>query len=465
MLSALFAWLFSSVWVSREITQQANQTLDQLQRAESPYMWTLENKKAEIVSAYWEDWQQKPTAVMALKEKSVLSLMLKQRFSTQWFSALQLDARFNDAVKMNIEVTQGSGEVFFYAHHIAVKQGQHSYDLTRMRWERQEPGREWVATDWFEIGSIGSLVLQFYTQEGSNLIVEEVSMLQEKPIQLAAASTLDCGPEILSQELSSGVYTSVCLLSNAMVSLHSSINQDNPEAVLRIQHPLQPYLWILGLAACLFLMLALYSVSESALKKKRIWAVLLLILAFLWVIHRPEINVIHQWYAIASWIFIVVSVLVMFLIRYELHQAFMKQTYRGWFVVLIPTILIVVLMNSYASVDFNTVLKLLPLYLLWAFLQQILLGPVVSSFVQRDLSISPASAALLCGFLFSIVHMPNQILMLATWFGGSFWSWVWLRHGNLLPNVISHAVLALVFYEVVPEFYLQSARIGIRFVG
>ena len=464
-LSGLFVWLFSSVWVSREINQQADLKLDQLQQAESPYEWTLEDKNTQLVSAYWEDWQQTQTGLQALKEKSVMSLVLEQRFSTQWFSELVLEAQFNDALRMNIEVTPGDGDVFFYAHGIALQPGQHSYDLTQMVWQRQRPGEDWVRTDWVDIGAVGSLVLQFYTNEGTNLVVDSVSMPQNHPIQLTVADTLICGPQVLSQDLPSGIYTAECLLSNAMVSLHSSLNQDHPQTVVKIQHPLNPYLWWLGLAACVFFVLSLYSLNPLIFQQHRVWWMLMLIVGFVWVVHRPEINMIHQWYAIASWIFIVLSILVMFLIRYELHQAFMKQNHRSWIVVLIPTALLIVVLNLSGSVELNAVLKLLPLYLLWALFQQILLGPVVSSLVKRELSIHPVSAAIVCGFLFSVMHLPNQVLMVVTWLGGSFWSWAWLRYGNVLPNVISHALLALVFYEVAPEFYLQSARIGIRFVG
>jgi membrane protease YdiL (CAAX protease family) len=95
--------------------------------------------------------------------------------------------------------------------------------------------------------------------------------------------------------------------------------------------------------------------------------------------------------------------------------------------------------------------------------QQTLLGPVFSDKLKNHLQLSNVSTAWLVGVLFAIIHAPNQALMLATLLGGVFWSASWLKYRNIYVNACSHALLALLFYEISPDAWLGSARIGMFF--
>ena len=465
LLAALASWQFSSLWVAQEINQQANLKATQLQQGESPFVWSFAENKTEMVGAYRDDWLQRENGVQALKEKSILSLKMPRQFLTLWFEELQLQTVLEGQALMNIEVTNGEPGVFFYAHEIPLQSGTLSLDLNALVWYRTMADQEWEKVQWESIGPVASVVLQFYIQDAVNLQVQQVKLPQTAPILLASRGSISCTAEAVIEPLLPGTYETDCPINNALVSMHHAINLDNPGTSVTTTHASSAYVWLLSIAGLVLFFVALTLLSPSVVKEARIWILLILVSVFLWVIHRPGITVIYEWYDAAGWIFAACSLGLIVWLRHDLLRAFKKQTYRGWFVVLVPTVILLLIFIWHMTLDFDLLFKLLPLYLLWAFLQQILLGPVVSDLVRRRLSISAFEAAVICGLLFSVIHMPNQSLMLATWIAGTFWSWVWLQYRNLLPNVISHAVLALFFYQVMPEFYLHSARIGIRFLG
>jgi len=462
-LAALTLWQFSSVWVAQEINRQADQAIQLLEKAEGSYRWSLDDENIPVVRSFADHWKRVDGGLQARQEKSVLSLPLSQRFSTHWFSELHLDIDMAGAASMNIEVTNAESDVFFYAYDIALTPGEQVFNLSELLWYRQQRQQEWQDTDWRSIGDIASVVLQFLPAEAEPLTVQSVVIPQQGPIDLPVAGDIDCLPQ--KQPLPIGVYGSECHISNAMASLHKQVNLQNAQAFLKIEHPWMMYLWPLGIATVVLFFVCLLVLSPSAYREPRIWVLLFAMGVFLWAVHRPEAVRINQWYGLAGWVFGAFSLLIVFLIRNDLKKAFLQQTYRGWLIVLVPTLVIALVLALQAPLDTGRLLRFLPLYLLWAFLQQIILGPVVSSMLQKRLATSAFATATVSGFLFAVLHLPNQTLMLATWIAGTFWSWVWLTHKNLMPNVISHAVLALIFYQVVPDFYLHTARIGIRFVG
>jgi membrane protease YdiL (CAAX protease family) len=105
----------------------------------------------------------------------------------------------------------------------------------------------------------------------------------------------------------------------------------------------------------------------------------------------------------------------------------------------------------------------LPLYFLWAGVQQVLIGPVFSAQIQHHFKTPQLMTACLVGVLFSIIHTPNHLLMVVTLISGIAWSYAWLKYENIYANAFSHALLALVFYQSIPNKWFGSARIGVFF--
>lgn len=102
-----------------------------------------------------------------------------------------------------------------------------------------------------------------------------------------------------------------------------------------------------------------------------------------------------------------------------------------------------------ASNNSNFLLPLL-IYPLWAFIQQIFLGPILANSFNLALSnttYSKVIAAILAGFIFAILHYPNMVLMLATFFLASLWAWLFLQYRSIVPLAIAHGLLGFLFRE------------------
>jgi membrane protease YdiL (CAAX protease family) len=103
------------------------------------------------------------------------------------------------------------------------------------------------------------------------------------------------------------------------------------------------------------------------------------------------------------------------------------------------------------------------LYAVWAFEQQFILN---SFFYRRfehlfgDTIVSMLSAAL----LFSLVHLPNPVLVPATFIGGMFFISVFRRWRNIYPLAIAHAILGLTLAVTFPDHWLRHMRVGLAFL-
>jgi membrane protease YdiL (CAAX protease family) len=90
------------------------------------------------------------------------------------------------------------------------------------------------------------------------------------------------------------------------------------------------------------------------------------------------------------------------------------------------------------------------LYFPWALLQQsifmiYLLGRLRTVFSRA----SPWVLAALNGTAYGLVHLPDVTLAAVTVVAGSVWSYAYLRDRQLLPIVLSHAILGSTFYYFV----------------
>lgn len=104
----------------------------------------------------------------------------------------------------------------------------------------------------------------------------------------------------------------------------------------------------------------------------------------------------------------------------------------------------------------------LPLYVLWAALQQWLICRVFAERL-RDSGLAPRWIALAAALVFALLHTPNATLMLATFAGGLLWSTIWLRERGLWPIALSHALAAGLLVQGLPPALLRSAEVSLRF--
>jgi hypothetical protein len=91
---------------------------------------------------------------------------------------------------------------------------------------------------------------------------------------------------------------------------------------------------------------------------------------------------------------------------------------------------------------------MLLLYPAWGLVQQFLVQSLlVTNLAKGPLKPYPRAPIIVGGFLFSLVHVGNISLMLATGVLGAIFVWLYLRHRNLWPLGLFHGWLASLFYQ------------------
>jgi hypothetical protein len=160
---------------------------------------------------------------------------------------------------------------------------------------------------------------------------------------------------------------------------------------------------------------------------------------------QPKSVVVDPWYR-----FLIKKILMHKLLPY--HLVF------SYSVILAPTLLIFILL-AYFKFPTLTAFNDFPMYFLWAVIQQFVLGYLLAERIFYNRIQNKLIASLFAGLVFAIFHMPSIALMLATFIGGTCWALAWLWFKRFIPLAISHALLALMFYYVMPAQYLYSAKV------
>jgi membrane protease YdiL (CAAX protease family) len=65
--------------------------------------------------------------------------------------------------------------------------------------------------------------------------------------------------------------------------------------------------------------------------------------------------------------------------------------------------------------------------------------------------------------IFALLHLPNFWLMIATFFGGTLWTFAYRRVPNLWAIALSHAVMTAVIALSVPYEALHGLRVGYNY--
>ncbi len=102
-------------------------------------------------------------------------------------------------------------------------------------------------------------------------------------------------------------------------------------------------------------------------------------------------------------------------------------------------------------------------YAIWAFLQQFLLQIFFLRRILRLVS-SKVLAVLLTAGIFSLAHLPNPILTVATLAFGVAACTLFLRYRNLYPLAITHAILGICIAICLPGPVTHNMRVGLGYL-
>lgn len=101
-------------------------------------------------------------------------------------------------------------------------------------------------------------------------------------------------------------------------------------------------------------------------------------------------------------------------------------------------------------------------YAIWALEQQFILN---SFFYRRfeNLMGNNGKALVTTAVLFSLVHIPNPVLVPATLVGGLFFVAIFQRFRNIYPLAVAHALMGLTLAVSIPDHWLRHMRVGLGF--
>jgi len=102
-------------------------------------------------------------------------------------------------------------------------------------------------------------------------------------------------------------------------------------------------------------------------------------------------------------------------------------------------------------------------YAIWALEQQFILNAIFYRGFE-NLFGNGNLAVVITAALFALVHIPNPVLMPATFLGGLLFVEAFRRWRNIYPLAIAHAIFGLTLAVTFPDHWIRHMRVGLGFL-
>lgn len=446
-VAVILLWLSAHDFYVSRINQQQQSLIQALQQGNHDLNWPFK-EAADLVTGFGSGWDLQPKGLQLNTEQAEISLAFHERYIVpELYQQLTFDWVTQQSkvstTHLSLEFSQVDSGIYYYSPSIKIKPGLNQINLNRLKWTAKIDQQS-QQLNWQDLPPLNTLVWRFSQQESES--------------NRAFLSHVGLPQTTVLETIYQAAPLSAVLTNQLRQQWQSQRYSLNSPPVMHVYLAMPPL--ILFVVGGLLLMVAVMvyqpvvRVHQRLVNKKGITLVIALVAVIAALMQTKLLFIaLERW----PWIAIVVFMLPTLLL---IKRWIRPHSAAGsiWLV----TLAFASVMFYLSDADWSFI-RDLPLYVLWALTQQVILGPLVSDYLHQKAGMSQLAVALLCGILFALLHVPNQMLMLATFFGGMLWSYAWLRYQNIYANAVSHALLALLFYQAMPQHLLGTARVGLWF--
>ena len=449
------AWFVALHLTKNRVTQEGLDKLESINRNKTPFLWDFTSFKNQVVESFQTYWEKNEYNGQLVAK--TLNPHISLNFSGKTLNTLLHETLIIKSVEttgtVKIQVrNENQNALFYYLSPITLTGKTQVINLKQQWIGYDASGKIIEKVLWGEkLKSITSLVLQFKEQQ-KTIKLKAVSLPYTQSFITVKPSVATCDgltiPINDAQDLTVKhfILKEKCLFPSTYMWLKKQVTKLYPESLLTIGgtgsltnitpfNINKSYTNIFRINAKLYGFLFVCFVIVYTIRKKNTF--------------KQDVEKQELWY----------KELAKQLLFKGAKKAIKPYSLMlNYSTVLIPTISVLILM-AFIKFPELTSFKKLPLYFLWALVQQFFLGFFLAKKMFYNKTNNRLVSALLAGTVFSLLHLPSMTLVIATFIAGGLWAYSYLIFRRIIPLAISHAVLALMFYSVTSNHYLYSAKV------
>ncbi len=508
-LVLVLAWLLARELIIGHITETNRQLLSKAQKGLPWFDWQLAEPE-RVVGPYKAHWESAPVSGLTNQTRQpVLSLPFDGRLlDVRYFPQLRLSYSATEPWLLRLHFNETDPSIEFVSNEVLLPAGPHltkTVDLRQLHWEQHPLNRSALTipdakttSRWGGQSHAVSTLLLYFRPAGNPdnphknkplhaLTLDAVTFPWQadalsnsgESVPAIETETLNCDqlPSTTSNSLVLGQLKKPCISPEWIVAQDTaSRTQPNRLYLPRFKRLLPAAVepWLIGalfllVGVILFIFCHKARINARYLRSYRPWLLFAIPVLLLINYFSP---VLTKWLGARNhWTVILLSMVVLAMLWPWLSQV-VKNEWTQWqkepakkamtaLAIILPSAFLAGILLHYGIG--RPSLNAFGVYLIWALMQQAVIGPFIANHLHTHCHLPKASAAVLAGLIFGLLHFPNPQLMLITAFAGTLWAWLWLETRLLLPLAISHAMLALALFSLADHWWLVSGRVGIQF--